>query len=132
MLLVTGCSERSSAEAEPSAQLPAPSSSARPMVDLRKKVNGKVLLHHVADSNEVAWSGELKVGNAYKIAVDCAGSRGKLAITISASFRTLRQCAAGYTTFTLDNYPVGKPERRTLTVKAPSGARWAVLVAGLS
>ncbi|MFG6195083.1 hypothetical protein [Nonomuraea sp. JJY05] len=95
-------------------------------------MKGKVLLHHVADGGEDEWAGELKVGNSYKIAVDCAGSQGKLAIAISEGFQTLRQCAAGYTTFTLDNYPVSKPKPRTLTVKAPSGASWAVLVARLS
>lgn len=137
MFLVTACSGRISAEAGSSARVAAPSLSASPpsaraLVDLREKVKGRVLLHHVADSGEVAWAGELKVGNAYKIAVDCTGSRGKLAIALSGGFRTLRQCAAGYTTFTIDNFPVGKPEPRTLTVTAPSDAGWAVLLARLS
>jgi hypothetical protein len=137
MILLTACSERLSAEPGPSAQVPAPSPSAspppaRPLVDLRKKVKGKVLLHHVADGDEDEWVGKLKVGSSYKIAMDCSGSQGKLAIAISEGFQTLRQCVAGYTTVTLDVYPGKKPKPRTLTVKAPSGASWAVLVAGIS
>jgi hypothetical protein len=99
------------------------------LVDLRKKVKGKVLLHHVGDSGEAVWVGELKVGNSYKIAMDCTGSQEQLAIVMSEGFRTLRRCDAGYTTVTLDPYPVSKPRPRTLTVTAPPGAEWAVLVA---
>ncbi|MET8162593.1 hypothetical protein ABZT47_40090 [Sphaerisporangium sp. NPDC005289] len=82
MLLMAACSERLSAEPSLSIQVPAPSPSAspppaRPLVDLRTKVKGKVLLHHVADDGDAEWAGKLKVGNSYKIAVDCAGSQGE-------------------------------------------------------
>ncbi|MEV4221915.1 hypothetical protein [Nonomuraea sp. NPDC049725] len=129
LLMLTACSERVRGASVPAEKSP----SARPLVDLRKEVKrkGKVLLHHIAKSGETDWTGELKVGNSYKLAVDCTGSWGELAIALSESFRTTRRCSAGYTTFTLDNYPAKKPRPRTLTIKAPPDARWTVMVAGI-
>lgn len=134
MLLMTACSVRLSGGSNPSADVSAPSRSAsapptQPLTDLRKEAKGKILLHHVADTgDQTEWVGKLKVGSSYKIAVACAGSQGKLAIVMSEGFRTSWQCAAGYNTFRISNYPDSKPEARRLTVKAPLGSRWAVLV----
>ncbi|MEV4370109.1 hypothetical protein AB0J71_23775 [Nonomuraea sp. NPDC049637] len=137
LVMAAGCSERSPAEPSRPAQVPAPSPSASPpparqLVDLRTKVKGNVLLHHVADSGDIEWVGKLKVGTSYKIALDCAGSQGKLTIVMSEGFQALRQCAAGYTTYTIGDYPVSRPEPYTLTINAPADARWAVLVARVS
>ncbi|MGI5286740.1 hypothetical protein ACQEVF_25845 [Nonomuraea polychroma] len=134
MLLMTACSVRLSEGSGPSARISEPFRSAsapptRPLTDLRKESKGKVLLHHVADTgDQTEWVGKLKVGNSYKIAVACVGCQGKLAIVMSEGFRTSWQCAAGYSTFRISIYPDSKPKARSLTIKAPLGARWAVLV----
>lgn len=105
-----------------------PEDSTRPLVDLRTEVKGKILLHHVADSgDQTEWVGKLKAGNLYKVAVDCVGSQGMMTIVPRKGWTTARQCSAGFGTYTVDNRPASTPEVETLMIKAPRGARWAVL-----
>ncbi|MEU6730252.1 hypothetical protein ABZ917_41665 [Nonomuraea wenchangensis] len=54
-----------------------------------------------------------------------------LAIVLSEGFQSLRQCAAGFNVTAIDDYPVSGAQAHTLTINAPPGARWAVLVAKL-
>lgn len=133
MLFMAACSARLPANSNPSTHVRAPSVSesstlTRPLVDLRTEVKGKILLHYVADSGDQAeWAGKLKVGNSYKVAVDCVGSQGTMMIVPRKGWKTVRQCSAGFGTYTVDNHPASTPEAETLMIKAPHGARWAVL-----
>ncbi|MFG2078613.1 hypothetical protein [Nonomuraea maritima] len=133
MLLVTACS----------VPLPAPStnphvlvystpvrtSPARPLVDLRTKVDGKVLLHHVADSgDEISWTGTVKVKGPYKVTVDCVGAQGMLMVAPHKGWKAVRQCGVKYGTYTVGGDPGSKPTVATLMIEAPQHAGWAVLV----
>ncbi|MGW0804797.1 hypothetical protein [Nonomuraea sp. NPDC002799] len=97
---------------------------------MKKKVKGKVVLSHAEKRAErTYWTEEVRIGNAYKVAVDCVGAQGTLSILATNGLNIARQCTAGYTTVTLDNYPVKASETHRLTVQAPPGAKWAIVIA---
>lgn len=73
----------------------------------------------------------MRIGNAYKVAVDCVGPTGTLNVRTTKGLKFARQCIAGYTTLTVDNYPQKAPKTHQLTVQAPPGAKWAILIARL-
>ncbi|MCK2215292.1 hypothetical protein MF672_016060 [Actinomadura sp. ATCC 31491] len=101
----------------------------RPLIDLRTKVKGKVLLQHVADSgHQTKWAGKVKAGDFYKVAVDCVGSRGMLVIVPQKGWKSARQCSAGFGAYTVDHRYASESAVETVRIEAPSGARWAVLV----
>lgn len=142
-MLITGCSISGHTKAEPDvgsteysppiASTSPPGTETRALVDLRTKVKGKILLHHVdREAKQTYWSAKLRLNSSYRIGVDCAGSQGTLLIKIDDGFYTARQCFAGYTTITIDNYPEKRAKTRKLTVNAPHGAKWAIIVAKLS
>lgn len=139
--MLLGCSAQgsiaptSSAVTEPSRSLPSvgvPPLENRPLADLRKKVKGKVVLFHADHKAEQPyWTAEVRLGSAFKVAVDCVGSREILVMHAVDSFQFNRQCFAGYTTYTVDNYPPKPLKTRQLKVHAPHGAKWAILVVRL-
>ncbi|MEU6714324.1 hypothetical protein ABZ897_22895 [Nonomuraea sp. NPDC046802] len=103
-------------------------------MDLKKKVKtkGTVVLSHVDEKAEQSsWTAAVRLGNTYKVAVDCVGPQGKLVIRVTGRINMVRQCIAGYTTLTSDGYPRKKSKVRHLTVEAPPGAKWAVLIVQL-
>jgi len=124
-----------SAAAEPSRPLPSVSRSpfrARPLVDLGRKVKGKVLLFHADEKAERSyWTAKVSLGTSFTVAVDCVGPEGELVIQAVGAVHMVRQCIAGYTTYTVDDYPPQRPKAYKLVVRAPRGAKWAVLVSQL-
>lgn len=141
-MLLPGCSTLGKAERKPPAAAepfrPPPSIAntpfkSRPLVDLKKKIKGEVIISHTDEKAEQAeWTAEIKIGNTYKVAVDCVGPEGKLQVQATNGLNVVRQCIAGYTVVTLDNYPQKPPKNHQLTVHAPPGAKWAILIARLS
>lgn len=139
--LLLGCSaqgraERSpSAAAEPSRPFPSVSRSpfkARPLVDLKRKTRGKVLLFHTdGKAKQIYWTTKVRLGTSFTVAVDCVGPEGELVIQAVGAVHMVRQCIAGYTTYTVDDYPPQRPKAYELVVRAPRGAKWAVLVSRL-
>jgi hypothetical protein len=140
-MLLSGCSTLVQDERRPPSVggsfRPLPSATNTPfksrrLVDLKKKVKGKVIISHVDEKAEQAnWTADIRINNAYVVAVDCVGPEGKLNVKTTSGLSFLRQCVDGYTTVTIDNYPQKPSKAHQLTVNAPPGAKWAILIVRL-
>ncbi|MER7370412.1 hypothetical protein [Nonomuraea wenchangensis] len=108
-----------------------PSVEARPLVDLTKKIKGKIALHHVERrAGTVSWTGKAKLTTDYRIGIDCTGSHGYLTIEIENGFRGGWACSGdGHTRVMTDSYPKGPLRVHKVVVRAPADAAWAVLIA---
>jgi hypothetical protein len=138
--LLLGCSAQIREERDPpigSETHTPPSASTTPfkeraLADLRRKVKGKAALFHTDEKAEQAnWTARMRVGTYYKVAVDCVGSDGYLVVRATNGLNMVSQCFAGYNTWTVDNLPRKAPRNYKLTVQAPRGAKWAILVVRL-
>ncbi|YCK40171.1 hypothetical protein ACNF49_40735 [Actinomadura sp. ATCC 39365] len=141
VMLLFGCSAQGQKErnlpaaAEPSRPLPSVKRSPfkeRPLTDLKIRAKGKVLLFHVNEKAErTDWTAQVALGTAFRVAVDCVGPEGTLVIQAPHALHLNRQCIAGYTTYTVDDYPPKPPKTYKLRVQAPRGAKWAILITQL-
>lgn len=126
VLMICGCSAVPAAMPTPVR----PSVTARPLVDLTKKVKGKIALHHVEPrAGNVSWTGKVKLTTDYRIAIDCTGSRGSLTIEIEGRFRGGHACFGRYNVTKLDAYPEGPLRVSKVLIRAPADAAWSVLIA---
>ncbi|MEU5867382.1 hypothetical protein ABZ815_39855 [Nonomuraea sp. NPDC047529] len=127
--LATGCSMHSVADTRMPAK-PAGSRLASPrssLTDLTEVVKQRIILHHVGEEDG-EWRTSVKVGNNYQVAVDCVGAVGQLELSIdSSSFP--RKCSTGFNVVKVGGFPRQEAMPRQLVVKAPPGARWALLIA---
>ncbi|MEV4804350.1 hypothetical protein AB0K18_30475 [Nonomuraea sp. NPDC049421] len=104
----------------------------RPLADLKERVKGKVVLSYADEKAErSSWTAEARFSNGYVVAVDCVGFEGKLKVITTSGLNFLRKCIDGYTTVTVDNYPRKPLKNHQVTVHAPPGAKWAVLIVRL-
>lgn len=138
--LLLSCSAQSREERDPpieSETRALPSTSTPPfkeraLADLRRKIKGKTALFHADEKAEQSnWTARVKVGTYYKVAVDCVGSEKNLVVKATNGLNMVSQCFAGYNTWTVDNLPRKVPRNYKLTVQAPQGAKWAILIVRL-
>lgn len=119
----------SAAKSRPPAELAGPrlASPRSSLTDLTDVVKQRIIIHHVGE--EVGeWRTSVKLGNNYQVAVDCVGVVGLLELSIgSSSFP--QQCSIGFNVLKVGGFPRNEPESMQLVVKAPPGARWALLIA---